>query len=366
MMETLKAQAGYKGAATGGHVFFAHFEREGRQYLLIAIVNEKLGASMTSDLDVQDVRHLDMDGFRFAGRINMTGWANGEERYIGFLKGKREVSEYFKEFLGCDTTVQNRRDTAELVQALMAFAIDEGMDTPSKDDFLARAKTICERSAKAQEELSFEALANELSPQDPERLMTVLADPDLRLNDGFVPDRRALGPLIKFKGKTPTWSIEFNRDAITRGNVRFNAEDNTLTLTGLPRISQRSCALSTAKMARITFDQLTLLYRHIAFDQNGDQGRLSIATPEVLEVIQLIEDNQDVAVDADIVVLDDDVLQIGQIVSVRVGPPRTALGSLVRDFDGLLDTRKRGSKNRAPTSSSTAVSHRTSIPVPSA
>nr|WP_301335371.1 nucleoid-associated protein [Methylobacterium fujisawaense] len=234
MMETLKAQAGYKGAATGGHVFFAHFEREERQYLLIAIVNEKLGASMTSDLDVQDVRHLDMDGFRFAGRINMTSWANGEERYIGFLKGKREVSEYFKEFLGCDTTVQNRRDTAELVQALMAFATDEGMDTPSKDDFLARAKTICERSAKAQEELSFEALANELSPQDPERLMTVLADPDLRLNDGFVPDRRALGPLIKFKGKTSTWSIEFNRDAITRGNVRFNAEDNTLTLTGLP------------------------------------------------------------------------------------------------------------------------------------
>ncbi|MCJ2126651.1 hypothetical protein [Methylobacterium sp. J-077] len=91
-------------------------------------------------------------------------------------------------------------------------------------------------------------------------------------------------------------------------------------------------------MARITFDQLTLLYRHIAFDQNGDQGRLSIATPEVLEVIQLIEDDQGVAVDADIVVLDDDALQVGQIVSVRVGPPRIALGSLVRDFDGLLDT----------------------------
>lgn len=91
-------------------------------------------------------------------------------------------------------------------------------------------------------------------------------------------------------------------------------------------------------MARITFDQLTLLYRHIAFDQNGDQGRLSIATPEVLEVIQLIEDDQNVAVEADIVVLDDDALQVGQIVSVRVGPPRTALGSLVRDFDGLLDT----------------------------
>lgn len=92
-------------------------------------------------------------------------------------------------------------------------------------------------------------------------------------------------------------------------------------------------------MARITFGQLTLLYRHIVFDQNGDQGRLSIATPEVRDVIQLIEDDHDAAADADIVVLDDvDAFQVGQDVSVRVGPPRTALGYLVRDFDGLLDT----------------------------
>jgi hypothetical protein len=92
-------------------------------------------------------------------------------------------------------------------------------------------------------------------------------------------------------------------------------------------------------MARITFDQLTLLYRHIAFDQNSDQGRLSIATPEVRNVIQLIEDDHDAAADADIAVVEDvDALRVGQIVSVRVGPPRTALGSLVRDFDGLLDT----------------------------
>ncbi|MBP33027.1 hypothetical protein [Methylobacterium sp.] len=92
-------------------------------------------------------------------------------------------------------------------------------------------------------------------------------------------------------------------------------------------------------MASISFEQLTLLYRHIAFDPNGDRGKLSIASPEILRIIQNIEGNDDVAADADIAVLDDVVtLQIGQTISVRVGPPRTALGYLVRDFDGLLDT----------------------------
>jgi nucleoid-associated protein len=103
MMTTLRIQAGSRNAAQGGHVFFAHFESEGRQFLLVAIINDKLGATLTKDYDVADIQHLDMEGFRFAGRINVTGWAANEERYIGFLKGKGAVSEYFKAFLGCDT-----------------------------------------------------------------------------------------------------------------------------------------------------------------------------------------------------------------------------------------------------------------------
>lgn len=111
MMETLRNQAQARSASTGGHVLFAHFRRETRDYLLVAIITDKLSAALTSQRDVQDVRHLDLDGFRFAGRINLTAWSNGEERYISFLKGKGDVSAYFQHFLGCDSVVQDRVDT---------------------------------------------------------------------------------------------------------------------------------------------------------------------------------------------------------------------------------------------------------------
>src|SRR3546814_7869702 len=87
-------------------------------YLLVAIITDKLSAALTSQRDVRDVRHLDLDGFRFAGRINLTAWAIGDERYISFLKGKGDVSEYFRHFLGCDSVVQERVDTSNLVAAL--------------------------------------------------------------------------------------------------------------------------------------------------------------------------------------------------------------------------------------------------------
>jgi len=234
MMATLKHQAGLRNAAQGGHVFFAHFERDGRRFMLVAILNDKLGAALTSTYDVADVRHLDMDGFRFAGRINLTGWVANEERYIGFLKGKGAVSEYFMAFLGCDNTVQERQDTADLVRALKDYADGQGLVGEARDEFLGKAKSICERASRDGEEIDFEALANELVPRDPQGLLAVLTDPERKLNDRFVPHRQALGSLVKFKGKTTQWSVEFEREALSGGQVLYDANENTLTLLDLP------------------------------------------------------------------------------------------------------------------------------------
>lgn len=75
-------------------MFFAHFQRDDRQYILVAIVNDKISAALTDAADLQDVKHLDVDGYRFAGRVSLEGWANNEERYVRFLKCKGNVSSF--------------------------------------------------------------------------------------------------------------------------------------------------------------------------------------------------------------------------------------------------------------------------------
>jgi len=234
MMETLRGQAAARSASTGGHVLFAHFKRDGRDFLLVAIVTDKVSAALTSERDMADVLHLDLDGFRFAGRVNLTGWAAGEERYISFLKGKGDVSEYFKQFLGCDSVIQDRVDTSNLVSALKDFVAATKMPEKEGNEFLARAKAICERLSKAKEEVEFESLANELMPKEPRKLLDHLAHTDRGLSDRFVPDRRALASLVRFKGSTKQWKIEFDRDAVSTGAVRYDPKADTITLKGIP------------------------------------------------------------------------------------------------------------------------------------
>jgi nucleoid-associated protein len=234
MMDNLSREAAKKAASDGGHVFFAHFRREGRDYLLVTIVTDKVSAALTKALGMKDVEHLDLDGFRFAGRINLTAWAAGDERYLSFLKGKAATSEYFREFLGCDSAVEDRKDTKDLVTALKEFVVSEKMDDEDGDTFLQRAKEILEKAGKAKEEIDFDALANELAPKGPEKLAAYLAHADRRLNDGFVPNLAALRFLVRFKGATKMWTVEFAREAVTKDIVRFDKRKNTLTLFEVP------------------------------------------------------------------------------------------------------------------------------------
>ncbi|WP_186398162.1 nucleoid-associated protein [Stappia sp. P2PMeth1] len=234
LMKTLAVNAQTKAAATGGHVFFAHFQRDQRHYLLVAIVNDTLSAQLTQQHDVKDVTHLDIDGFRFAGRINISAWAAKEERYIGFLKGKGNVAEYFQAFLGCDDAVQDKVDTRNLVEALKSLAAKKGLEAEEKTAFLAKAKEICDRAASKKVELSFDALTNELHPEDPDSLREHLADPDLMLNDNFIPNKAMLNTLVRFKGRTDHWALEFDRTAIEAGEVTYDHDNETLTLRNLP------------------------------------------------------------------------------------------------------------------------------------
>ncbi|MBB4120729.1 nucleoid-associated protein [Martelella radicis] len=234
LMRTLAVNAQTKAAATGGHVFFAHFQRDGKHYLMVAIVGDALSAALTKQHDVTDVTHLDINGFRFAGRINISGWTSEEDRYIGFLKGKGNVAEYFRAFLGCTDHVQEKTDTRMLVAALKSFADQQGFDHKAKTTFLAKAKEICDRAARTRVEISFDTLTNELAPEDPDTLRDHLADPHLRLNDLFIPNRAILNTLVRFKGHTDNWTLEFDRRAIEEGDVTFDNEKQTLTLKNLP------------------------------------------------------------------------------------------------------------------------------------
>lgn len=98
--------------STGGHVLFAHYQQGMTDYLAIALLHHSEGVAVTDALDVTPAKHLDLGQLHLAARINISEWQNNKQskQYISFIKGKngKKVSDYFRDFIGCQEGVDIR------------------------------------------------------------------------------------------------------------------------------------------------------------------------------------------------------------------------------------------------------------------
>lgn len=229
----LKARADDEHLSTGGYVIIAHTEVNGNNYLMVAILTSAMGSSV-QNFDIQSSEYLDIAKLRVAGRIDLTGWQGGKERYISFLKGQNTVAGYFKKFLGCNDVLVAKQETTKLRDALLQFATERNLEPEAREDFLNRAHEKLKQLNKNGDEFETQAFANELWPGEPELLVEKLTNEDLQFSDGFVPDGNVIRSLVSFKGKSKHWSLKFERAALHDGSVLYDHANNKLILTEIP------------------------------------------------------------------------------------------------------------------------------------
>lgn len=233
MMKVLKSWADKEQFATGGNVVISHYTNENIDYLLVAIINEKIGLKV-SEWNVEQDDFLDIDNLKFAGRINLTAWINKEERYISFLKGQGNVANYFKHFLGCDDILLAQKETAKLILLLEEFAGEQDLSPEERTNFLQDTYNYLLDLNKQQEHFELEPFANRVWPINPQALKDKLSDDEEKgVSDGFTPDARSLRPLIKFSAKTKNWSISFNREALSSNQVCY--DNGVIVIYDLPQ-----------------------------------------------------------------------------------------------------------------------------------
>lgn len=238
LLAVLASKAGAVPLSTGGYVLMARITDEvGTSWFIVAMITNVDGSVIDDvTLEVVTAMHVDLEHLRVAGRVNLTDWQAGHEdvRYVGFLKQRGEVADYFKQFLGCDELVADVEETKKLVSALKKFAKSEGMTRTAEEEFLNAAYGHCDDRNKNDEPLSLETLSNAIFPTEPKKLQAAFVADGVQISDGFVPDGRSIRALMHLKYKTEFWTIDIDRHALSSGYAHYNQEKGELTLLKLP------------------------------------------------------------------------------------------------------------------------------------
>nr|WP_100548003.1 MULTISPECIES: nucleoid-associated protein YejK [unclassified Pseudomonas] len=223
--------------STGGHVLLAHYQQGMTDYLAIALLHHSEGVAVTDALDVTPAKHLDLSQLHLAARINISEWQNNKQskQYISFIKGKngKKVSDYFRDFIGCQEGIDGPGETRTLLKAFSDFV--ESEDLPEEQ---AREKTktlvgYASGQAKLGEPITLEELSGLIDEERPKAFYEHIRNKDYGMAPEFPADKRTLSQFQRFTGRAEGLSISFEAHLLG-SKIEYDEGRDMLIIRQLP------------------------------------------------------------------------------------------------------------------------------------
>lgn len=236
--EHLKTLMEGSNLALGGHVLFIRYRQGMTAFLIIALLHHTEGVTVTEELEVAAARHLDLSALNMAARINLTEWKQNasSKQYISFIRGRsgKRVSDYFRDFIGCQEGADPEAETTTLLQAFQDYVGEA--DLPAEElKGKAKAMTSYVNSQSRQgEQVALEELSGVLDEENPRAFYDYIRHKDYGLAPEIPADKRTLNNFFKFYGKADGLSISFEAHLLGE-RVEYDEGEDALVIRHPPK-----------------------------------------------------------------------------------------------------------------------------------
>lgn len=223
--------------SVGGYVLFAHYQQGMTDYLTIALLHHSEGVAVNEDLNVLPSRHLDLSQLHLAARVNISEWKNNTQskQYISFIKGKngKKVSEYFRDFIGCQEGVDGPGETRTLLKAFSDFVESEDLPEDAAREKTRTLVDYASSQSKIGEPMGLEELSGLIDEDRPRAFYDHIRNKDYGLSPEIPADKRTLNQFRRFTGRAEGLSISFEAHLLG-SKIEYDESAGTLVIRGLP------------------------------------------------------------------------------------------------------------------------------------
>lgn len=189
-----------KSAAAGGYVLSIRYRETDEEFLFVLMLNDKVGVSVTDELRLKEAIHLDLNKLYVAARVNLTRWQEEKSKpvghkYLSFIRGRREMSDYFIDFIGGDDVIQPKDATLKVISILHDYIQTKDYQNEKKDHCRSIAADYLNGCASTGRDASIEALSNLLNAEEPNDFFDFAAADQYEMSAFFPVDKRTVGRL---------------------------------------------------------------------------------------------------------------------------------------------------------------------------
>lgn len=219
--------------ATGGNVIFAHYTVNKEEFLLVMMLNSKKRFNVNDDLGIYDVMVLDIEKLDLANTLNITKWKNSEDTYLSFAKGRKEISKYFRHFIGCTDQTTAKQSSKNLKGALLDYMGELDLETSEKEDIRNRVFNYCVEKIKRREDISLSHISSMIDEDNPDLFQQYAASEKYGVSSYVKGHRQTLKSLKFYVYRSKKLTIEFDSSLINE-SVFYNENKNELRIKNIP------------------------------------------------------------------------------------------------------------------------------------
>ncbi|PZU19476.1 MAG: hypothetical protein DI622_08865 [Chryseobacterium sp.] len=229
--------------ATGGFLIFADFkitDNNDERYILVFSINNKQGYNLNEEaLSIQQIKNLELNKIDLATLINISRWnlslTNADEvkTYLAFIRGKKNISDYFQSFIGCADKTTATESSTRLINAIHSYCSENDYDDTKTKEIERKVFEYCQDCKKNRKEIQLSYISTIIDDENPNSFSEYASNEKFSVSEIIKYDSKTLKTLKFVDYQSEDFSIRFNKKMINK-TVKLNREKKTLTLTNIP------------------------------------------------------------------------------------------------------------------------------------
>lgn len=226
--------------ASGGFLVFAEYvnTNDNIHYLLVLTTNNKDGFSINEKLEIEDIKSIDMSKVDVACLINLSKYSNYKDdagdTYLSFVRGKKDVSVYFMNFIDCNDKTTNKESSKRLMVAISDYMTHQDWDRDMKRKKKELIYSYCDNCMYNNESIKLLAISELMNSYEPNDFMEYASNEEHSVSAIISGDRSQLKQLKSIYYKDKNMTISFERKLLIENRVHYDDNKKELTFRNIP------------------------------------------------------------------------------------------------------------------------------------
>jgi nucleoid-associated protein YejK len=243
-MEYYKRVIESSAPASGGFMIFADFkitDNNNERYILVLSIDNKKGYNLNDiDLVIQEIENLELSKMDLASIINISRWElsadpkNEIKTYLTFIRGKKKISDYFQNFIGCADKTTATESSTRLLNTMNSYINEKGIEEKVAKDLKSKILDYCQDSNKRKKEILLSHISYLFDEQNPDDFAQYAVDERFGNGEVVKYDSKTLRTLKYIDYQSPDFTLKFNKQLFLGKSIKINKDKTIITISDLP------------------------------------------------------------------------------------------------------------------------------------